>query len=88
MAEEKKEHLSNREKYGSDFTCPDCGRTAAEGWELVGILKKSALCQSVRIRNHLILTEYHRAKKSFTSLGNPPKYLNVDTIVFKKIAEE
>lgn len=65
MAEEKKEHLSNREKYGSDFTCPDCGRTAAEGWELVGILKKS-----------------------FTSLGNPPKYLNVDTIVFKKIAEE
>ena len=43
MAEEKKEHLSNREKYGSDFTCPDCGRTAAEGWELVGILKKSAL---------------------------------------------
>lgn len=30
MAEKKKEHLSNRDKYGSDFTCPDCGRTAAE----------------------------------------------------------
>ncbi|RMD00275.1 DUF4177 domain-containing protein [Clostridium autoethanogenum] len=27
-------------------------------------------------------------QKPFAGLGNPPKYLNVDTIVFKKTAEE